>query len=647
MFITASSSSHIASSTPLAAAANESTVATSTQPTLSSRDPAKPSLLPPRLSLHGAAENGDLDLMAKLLTSTRSDANAQDPVSGLRPLTCAIRGNRPDAIRMLLEAGAKPYACNRDGSIPLVYAASGNNVEAVQLLLDHGADVDQTDGDGMTALRSAVFIRSEKMAGLLLDRGADINQLNTQDQTLLFDAIALRQPSMIALLLDRGIDIEHVDQQECTALCHAVRLGHMEETGMLLARGAEQAHSGRLLGTPVMIAARNGNAEVLGLLMTTHNVYYNMKDEEGNTALHLAANSGHEAAVDLLLRGGASTRPQNRQGDTPLAVAARAGHLRTMIKLLDAELVMALADENIEAVLSNAVSRADFPVVALLLERGVYFDYATMALAQHPLTAEMLLHARSLKPMQADDTLPPPFDGSVLMEELLATTIENKNEAAWRSHLIKHRVSTTLSSALTSAASTARLVWKSLAGEGQKVTPAQQKNWCAGIFADLVNVMQRESPYASSGLTPATRSVLEKISTGQVNAVATAALAAEQPLRDGMTNLLQTCMKAVSDDQFHPKDLYKVLTREHGVYHHVASLIVSAFADVWARRDSLGSVKLEQAFAAKLASLKASRKTLQAMNSTTAAAGNQATATMLMFRQLDLLQAWMDKAGAQ
>lgn len=646
MFITASSSSHIASSTPLAAAANESTVATSTQPTLSSRDPAKPSLLPPRPSLHGAAENGDLDLMVKLLTSTPSDANAQDPVSGLRPLTCAIRGNRPDAIRMLLEAGAKPHACNRDGSIPLLHAASGNNVEAVQLLLDHGADVDQTDGNGMTALRSAVFIRSEKMAGLLLDRGADVNQLNTQDQTLLFDAIALRQPSMITLLLDRGIDIEHFDQEECTALCHAVRLGHMEETKMLLARDANQLHSGKLLGTPIMIAARSGNVEFLGLLITNH-WHLSLCDDEHNTALHLAANSAHEAAVHLLLRSGASPWLQNMRGDTPLALAARAGHLRIMTQLLDAEQTTGMTEENIRAVLRDAVSRAHFPVVALLLERGVYFDYATRDLAQHPLTAEMLLHARSLKPMQADDTLPPAFDGGVLMEELLATTIENKNEAAWRSHLIKHRVSTTLSSALTSAASTARLVWKSLAGEGQKITPAQQKNWCAGIFGDLVNVMQRESPYASSGLTLATRTVLEKISSGQMNAIATAALAAEQPLRDGMNNLLQTCMKAVSDDQFYPMDLYKVLTREHGVYHNVASLIVSAFADVWARRDSLGGVKLEQAFAAKLSSLKASRKTLQAMNSSTAEAVNQATATMLMFRQLDLLQAWIHEAGSQ
>ena len=156
--------------------------------------------------------------------------------------------------------------------------------------------------------------------------------------------------------------------------------------------------------------------------------------------------------------------------------------------------------------------------------------------------------------------------------------------------------------------------------------------------------MLRESPYLKSGLTLATRTVLETIAHQQTRIIATAATATEQPLRNGMTNILQTCMKAVSDDQFYPMELYKVLTGEHGIYHNVASLIVSAFADVWPRRNSLGDVKLEQALAEKLGSLKGDRKTLQAMNSDTAEAGNQKTVNMLMFRQLDLLQEWIDKA---
>jgi hypothetical protein len=155
--------------------------------------------------------------------------------------------------------------------------------------------------------------------------------------------------------------------------------------------------------------------------------------------------------------------------------------------------------------------------------------------------------------------------------------------------------------------------------------------------------MLRKSPYSKSGLTPGTQTVLETIANGQTQSLATAAVTAEQPLRNAMTNLLQTCMKAVSDDQFYPMDLYEVLTGEHGIYHNVASLIVSAFADVWPRKNSLDDAKLEQALAEKLTSLKGNRKTLQAMNSSTADAANQKTVNMLMFRQLDLLQEWIDR----
>jgi hypothetical protein len=230
------------------------------------------------------------------------------------------------------------------------------------------------------------------------------------------------------------------------------------------------------------------------------------------------------------------------------------------------------------------------------------------------------------------------------MADLLGIAIRNKDAGLWKKVLKKHDVSATLSAALQSAADDARSVWKSLAGQGQKVSPAQQKNWCAGILADLGNTMLRELPYANSGLTPATRTTLESIAAKQTQAPVAAGLTAEQPLREGIANLLQTCMKAVADDQFYPMDLFKLLTVEHGVYHNVASLIVSAFADVWPRRNSLGEVRLEQAFAEKLVSLKQNHKTLATMHSDTAGADNQKTVSMLMFRQLDLLQEWIAKA---
>ena len=129
----------------------------------------------------------------------------------------------------------------------------------------------------------------------------------------------------------------------------------------------------------------------------------------------------------------------------------------------------------------------------------------------------------------------------------------------------------------------------------------------------------------------------------QGSALAQAGLDAEQPLRAGMDDLLRNCMKAVSDDQLDPLDLYKLLTDQLGIYHTVASLIVSGFADVWARRNSLGELPLEQAFAREVSERRQKLKMVQAINSNSAAVSNQPTVLMLTFRQLDLLSAWSDK----
>jgi hypothetical protein len=317
-----------------------------------------------------------------------------------------------------------------------------------------------------------------------------------------------------------------------------------------------------------------------------------------------------------------------------------------MALLLESEPDLMGATEKAELLLKFAAQKGLAPVVEFLLLRGIQANARAVNLAEEPVTADLLRRAGLVQAGQADNAgispiQPPKVDE--LMAKLLDTAMRNKDAGSWNKYLKNHDVSASLSAALTSAAADTRPVWKSLAGQGQKVSPAQQKNWCAGILADLGNTLLREPPYANMGLTPATRTMLESIAAEQTRALAAAGEAAEQPLRAGIATLLQTCMKAVADDQFHPMDLYKLLTVEHGVYHNVASLIVSAFADVWPRRNSLDENGLEQAFARTLATLRQNHKNLRDMNSDTAGAGNQQTVNMLMLRQLDLLQDWIAK----
>jgi hypothetical protein len=331
-----------------------------------------------------------------------------------------------------------------------------------------------------------------------------------------------------------------------------------------------------------------------------------------------------------------------------MMIAAEAGNVDILKLLLDSEPDLMQAAKKAHDILRCAVIEGKVPVVEFLLQRGTHVDDKINRLAREPVMTDLLRRATLLKAGQADDADEPvqPLAAGALMASLLDTAVRNKDADSWPKYMKRHDVSAALSSALESAADGTRSVWKSLAGQGQKITPAQQKNWCAGIAADLGNVMRREAFYSRSGLSKETQGLLETIAGNQSRALEETGLAAEQALRDGMENLLQTCMKAALDGHADPIALYKLLTMEHGIYHNVASMIVAAFSDVWPRRDSLGADTLEQAFAAKVLALKENHRTLQAMHRGTADAGNQETVSMLMFRQLDLLRAWAGKALA-
>jgi hypothetical protein len=112
-------------------------------------------------ALYKAAKRGDVIAVRRLL-SGGSDPN--EPSSGDSPLAAAAaRGNTP-ILRLLLDAGAKAdwWA--------LRVAAFGNYPEAVRLLLAAGAPIER--GDGGTPL-----LNDLKYSGISLERQARVRQL--------------------------------------------------------------------------------------------------------------------------------------------------------------------------------------------------------------------------------------------------------------------------------------------------------------------------------------------------------------------------------------------------------------------------------------------------------------------------------------
>ncbi|MBN1978938.1 MAG: ankyrin repeat domain-containing protein [Anaerolineae bacterium] len=97
-----------------------------------------------------------------------------------RALVSVSKTADPRMIRHLIESGIPINAKDRYGNTPLYYAARAKNIEAMRSLLDAGAKVDPVNGDGITPLRELLLKKPYNLEAidLLLSRGADMHQSN-------------------------------------------------------------------------------------------------------------------------------------------------------------------------------------------------------------------------------------------------------------------------------------------------------------------------------------------------------------------------------------------------------------------------------------------------------------------------------------
>jgi hypothetical protein len=127
-----------------------------------------------------------------------------------KELRVAVSTNDATITKVLLAAGAKVNATDKDKETALHSAASGGSTMVAEVLLEAGADVNARDEEGLTPLHTAAAWGHVELTRVLLAAGADVNASSNSRQTPLHMVASRRVPPLSVyadvakLLLDAG-----------------------------------------------------------------------------------------------------------------------------------------------------------------------------------------------------------------------------------------------------------------------------------------------------------------------------------------------------------------------------------------------------------------------------------------------------------
>lgn len=124
-------------------------------------------------------------------------------------------------LKLLIDHGANPNACNRCGIAPLMKACREQNVNAVKFLLEHGADTEvecPPRFEQKRAIHFAVQIGNLEITEILLQNGASIHRSENYRYSPLHEAILKGQKEICKLLLKYGSDVNERTENNATPL---------------------------------------------------------------------------------------------------------------------------------------------------------------------------------------------------------------------------------------------------------------------------------------------------------------------------------------------------------------------------------------------------------------------------------------------
>ena len=123
-----------------------------------------------------AVLSGQEDRVASLLQSQQYTDIEQSYALGATCLHLAAGYGHTGIVRLLLKAGASPFARSESGSTPFYRAARGGSIPTLTLLLEAGSEVNAETWNGWTPIFEAIENQHVEVVQWLIQNGANLHQ---------------------------------------------------------------------------------------------------------------------------------------------------------------------------------------------------------------------------------------------------------------------------------------------------------------------------------------------------------------------------------------------------------------------------------------------------------------------------------------
>ena len=168
------------------------------------------------------------------------------------PLHWAARHENGRILQALIRAKAQLNTLNKNREWPLYLAVTGNKPEAVELLLEAGADPQEKDNEERSLLEIAVKRGYSLVVSSLLKYGASIQIQNAEGKSLVQLAAEKNHFYIIKMLIAMGAPILYAKTEEgVPLLIYAATIGDEEFVRLLLKAGASADTRGERNNTPL------------------------------------------------------------------------------------------------------------------------------------------------------------------------------------------------------------------------------------------------------------------------------------------------------------------------------------------------------------------------------------------------------------